>query len=289
MSALPTSGFVLRAFSPRTALILHSPALAHTPALAPAYEPHRVHGIPALLRHLRDAPPSTAVVLDPYDGADHDLSDALADVVRHHPMTPFVAALPFSTPERMADARAVLDWGVSELLDLELESPAPALALRLHAAHARPLKRRVEPRLSRHLSAGTLLLLRRAAEVAADGGSALTMALSLQIRPVTLTAWCTRQGLPRPRRLLTWSRVLLAAALAEDPTRSQAAVARACAYTSDRSLRRAVRSLLGPDSANSPRDRLFAVAVNAFNHELRELREAVRQRERARRMGRNTA
>jgi AraC-like DNA-binding protein len=198
-------------------------------------------------------------------------------------MTPFVAALPFSPAARMADARAVLDWGVSELLDLELERGGAALLLRLRTAHARPLKRRVEPRLSRHVPGTTLTLLRRAAEVATDGGSVLLMAGSLGIRPATLTAWCTRAALPRPGRLLAWGRVLLAAALAEDPARTLAAVARACDYTGDRSLRRAVRTLLGADSAATPRDRLFAVAASAFDHELRALREGQRQRERARR------
>ncbi len=76
-------------------------------------------------------------------------------------------------------------------------------------------------------------------------------------------------------------RVLLAAMLLEDPARTVTGVAQACGYAGDHSLRRAVRELTGGDGAALPRRDALTRATEAFNAELRGLREELRGRRRA--------
>ncbi|HYJ79075.1 MAG TPA: helix-turn-helix domain-containing protein, partial [Longimicrobiaceae bacterium] len=181
----------------------------------------------------------------------------------------------------------LLEWGVSELLDLELEATPEALLPRLRGAHARPLKRRVEKMLSQYVSAYAGTLVRAACEVAVDGGGAPELAGRFGVEPRTIAAWCRREALPAPRRLQAWLRVLLAATLLEEPERSVTNAARCAGYANDHALRRAMRDLAGSDPSTLPRDRLFAAAAERFNAELRDLRELVRERRRAGRAARD--
>ena len=91
------------------------------------------------------------------------------------------------------------------------------------------------------------VVLRRGDQVAIDGttGSVTTEDVTL-VEPVmsdefrTVLRWAERAGLPAPRRMLAWMRILLAAVLLDDPGRTVLSVAHACGYSSDSSLRRAM-------------------------------------------------
>lgn len=171
--------------------------------------------------------------------------------------------------------QAMVIGGVSEFLNLDREDTASLAAARIRSAFARPFKRRIEAELSRHAGVEARTILIAAAEVSVRGGGPKELAAEFSISSKTLAAWCAAHGLPQPRRLFAWIRILLAAHLLEDAGRTRVAVAAACGYSTDRSLRRIIRRFVGPQ----PHQPLFDAAATAFNAELRQCREDLRSAE----------
>ena len=269
----------------RPVLILDSPALRRLDVSEGEYDARVVQGWDALHEAMAGAHPSTIALVDPYvDRRGGGPSPRLREALWKHPSVPVVAALVLRN-ERAEDVATLLEWGVSEVLDLDLEPTPRALAARIRAAHARPLKRRVEAVLSPYVSLPAGDIVRAAADVAVDGGAAPDLAKRFGVEPRTLSAWCARESLPPPRRLQAWLRVLLAATLLEEPARTVANAARSAGYANDHALRRAMRELVGGDPATLPREKTFEAAARAFNDELLAVREKVRERRRARAAG----
>jgi AraC-like DNA-binding protein len=264
----------------RPLLVLDVPALDFARELPPPYDVRPLAGWDALAESMAGAAPSALALVDPYAGAS-GVSPHLRELLARHPSVPVVAAVP-PRPEGTGDVQALLEAGVSEIVDLGLERSVRTLWARLRAAHARPLKRRLEAELP-CTSGAARHLLRAAAEVAVDGGGTAELARRFGAAPRAASAWCAREGLPAPRRLNAWMRVLLAAMLLEEPGRSVLGAARASGYATDHALRRALRTLVSADPATHPRDRLFAPAAARFNAELRACRERARERKKARR------
>lgn len=233
-----------------------------------------------LIAGAREAAPSTVLIVAPFDDPSFpvpnprlpELIAASAGVV------PVLALVPFQGAFTAA-VRTLLDQGVTEIADVHLEASPDAIRPRLQAVHAQPLKRLVEPALSRFASTNTRTLVRAAAEVAVDGGTAVDLAERFRSTERTVSGWCAREALPQPRRLLAWLRLILALSLLESPHRSIAKAARGAGYSFDHSLRRAVRDMLGGDAP--PRERTVSQALDAFAAELRSLREQRRQEKRA--------
>jgi len=250
----------------------------------PAYESfrtYRMRRVPdwdTLHDTLREAHPSTVVLLHPYDEEEPErLSPRVRELTGKFPSIPVAAVLPFDD-ERFTDMRTLAEWKVSELVDREVDLAPAALHLRLRQAHGRPFKHRLEQALPRYVAQQAMTLLYAAIEVAVDGGGAPELAEHFGVEPRTVAGWCARRGLPAPRRLQAWLRVLLAATLLEDPERTVVGVAAACGYANDHALRRAVRELLGDEDAALPREDAFDRLVRAFNTELREVRQLARDR-----------
>jgi AraC-like DNA-binding protein len=217
------------------------------------------------------------VVLDPFVGDGPEIDPRAPELIADCRAVPVVAMVPFRASYHES-VRTLLRAGLADVADAELENTADAIRLRLRAVHAQPLKRRVDGALSRFTSANARTLIVAAAEVVADGGSALDLGAVFASRERTVAGWCEREALPTPRRLLAWLRVLLAALLLEEPRRSVPAAATGAGYASDYALRRALRDMLG--AAAGTRAHSFAWAMDTFNAELRELREAARRRAR---------
>lgn len=187
---------------------------------------------------------------------------------------PSVAVIPAfeARAERVDHLRGMMVAGVSEFLNLQLEDTPVLAAARIRNAFARPFKRRIDAALSGHAGVEARTILTAAAEVAVRGGGATGLAEAFGVRPKTLASWCASHGLPLPRRLLAWLRILLAAHLLGDAGRTRISVAAACGYGTDRSLRRIIQRFVGPRSGEP----LFEAAARAFNGELRECREETR-------------
>lgn len=250
--------------------------------LPPPYDP--VHAVPWDEVHdeLRRAPPGTLVVADPYAGPRAgDAFPRIRELLRRFPSVPVVAVMELCGPDA-ADAAILLEWGVSQVISPRVEGTPAAVASCLAEAHAAPLKRRVEAALSRYVGREARRILRAAAEVAVEGGQAPALAERLGVRPPALTRRCARAGLPPPRHLQAWMRILLAALLLDDPGRTVYAAAYASGYRTERSLRRAITTLLGVDSTTLRREGAFATAAPAFDRVLHAHREAERERRRPR-------
>ncbi|HEU0054729.1 MAG TPA: helix-turn-helix domain-containing protein [Longimicrobium sp.] len=230
---------------------------------------------------LREAAPATVLVANPYAGdRPGEMFPRVHEVLKRFPSLTVAAALELR-PENVADVAMLVDWGVSEVIDLVSECTPRALQARLRQAHARPLKRRLEAALSGHVSGEARNILMAAAEVAVEGGGAPELAALLRLSPRSLTDRCARADLPPPRQVQAWMRILLACALLDDPGRTVYSAAFACGYSTDRSLRRAIATFLAADTTALRREGAFGRAVAAFNDVLRELRERGRERRRA--------
>jgi AraC-like DNA-binding protein len=216
------------------------------------------------------AHPTSVVVLDPYETAEAP-SDAFWRILERFPSVTVIPAFELQS-ERLDQMQAMLTGGVSEFLNLNREDTVTLAAARIKSAFARPFKRRIEAALSRHAGTEARTILLAAAEVCVRGHGPQELAAEFSIRSKTLATWCAAHGLPQPRRLFAWIRILLAAHLLEDTDRTRVTVAAACGYSTDRSLRRIIRRFVGPQ----PRQPLYDAAARAFNAELRQCREDLR-------------
>ena len=213
---------------------------------------------------VRDAAPSGLIVVDPYYGRALGEGPApdLHTVLRAFPSSTIVAA-PLAHPQRFQDLRMLGDWGVSDVIDTA-EDTAETMRLRLDSASGRPLRALLERTVRLNISGRGRAIINTAVEIVAAGGHARDLSRALGISDATLLRWCRRAGIPVPRRLLMWMRLLLAAQLLDDPGQTVLGVALACGYSSDRTLRRACYSALGMGPSDL-RDRgAFKVASAAF-------------------------
>lgn len=253
-------------------LLLDCEALRPLALLAAPFEAQAMDWA-ALAESSRVAAPSTVVVIDPFvDRGSPELDPRVPALLAAARMLPVVALVPFRAEYHSA-VRTLLDWGLTDIADSELENTAEAIRMRLLSVHAQPLKKLVEASLSRFVSGNALNLIRASAEVAVDRGTAVELGHLLGSSERTVAGWCAREGLPPPRRLLAWLRLLLALSLLEDPSRLVLNAAHCAGYT-DHSLRRALRELLGEKAPT--REWALSDGLTAFNEELRELREKAR-------------
>jgi hypothetical protein len=260
----------MRAMALQPVVLLSSPRLSFVRELRGRFRVREVGEWEALAKVLSSEHPTSVVILDPY-GLDDAPCRSFWSILEQFPSVAIVPA--FDAHEKRAEhMRGMVRAGVSEFLNLDREDTPPLAAARIRSALARPFKRRIEAALSRNVSVEARTILIAAAEIAArgEGSQALADAFSVQSR--TLGSWCAAHGLPLPRRILAWFRILLAAHLLEDAGRTKASVAAACGYRTDRSLRRIIQRFLG----SRAREPLFQAAADAFNAELRQCREEVR-------------
>ncbi|HYH82741.1 MAG TPA: helix-turn-helix domain-containing protein [Longimicrobium sp.] len=273
---------------PRTLIVTDTPALRRLPVLPPEYRVRSVEGWGELAAAMDQATPASAVIADPYLGRRTAQGPApeLERLILRRPSVPVVAAMPLRD-ELAGDVATLLEWKVSDVLNLNVQRSPHAVRECLRGVRARPLKREVEPLLTGFASENARSVVRAACEVAVEGGAAPELAAIFQVDPRTVTAWCRREGLPPPRRLLAWTRVLLAAMMLKEEGRSVVNVARGAGYATDHALRRAMRDLVRGDPASMGRADLFAQAVTRFHDEVLALRDRVRERRRDTRTGRS--
>jgi AraC-like DNA-binding protein len=250
---------------PHRLILLHSHRLllAAVEDIAPGrYDVHRVAGweeVPPLA----DAP-TVLLVADPYHGAaGAGPSPALRELLRALPLLPAVVAI---APSRrwLEDLRLLGAWGVEEILDLTSEATPAALRRRLAQAGGRPLRRLLRCGLSASTPPRARLILERAAEVAAEGGGPVHLARALSMHRDSLHRWCVADGLPPPRALFTWMRLLLAAEMLDHSPLPLTRVAIASGYASDGALRAALHRWVGAGTRELRRRGAFAMVSANF-------------------------
>lgn len=262
---------------PRPLLVLHRDPLLRerlrTVAAKQRLDLRLIDGWEELLDAVRVAPASALVVVDPYESSETPGQPTveLASLLNRFPSLTVTAALEVR-PGRLRDVLKLGQWGVVQVIDLEEETTALALAHRLMSARGRPLRSLVEHSLPAYTSASARAILSAASSIVAEGGQGKDLAKTLHITPRTLTRWCRKAGLPPPKRLLAWMRILLAAEFLDDPGRPVSAVALACGYAADSSLRLALRRFTGFTPTELRERGAFASASEAFVRALEEAR-----------------
>jgi AraC-like DNA-binding protein len=267
---------------PRPLLVLHAdPVLLErlrSVATQQRMELRLLDSWEVLLDEVRTAPASAVVVVDPYLHAEEPgrPSIELASLLNRFPSLTVTAALELRAGGA-ADVLRLGQWGVVQVIDLQEETTTIALGYRLVEARGRPLRALVERALPPYTSAAARAILSAAAAIVADGGQGQDLARGLHITPRTLSRWCRKAGLPPPKRLLAWMRILLAAEFLDDPGRSVSAVALSCGYAADSSLRLALRRFTGMNPSELREQGAFAAASTAFLHALAEARAPKRR------------
>jgi len=223
---------------------------------------------------ISDAPPAALLVVDPYAAANGDamqLSPQLRALLWEFPSATVLAAMELRSG-RSHDVRTLGEWGITDIISIGEEDTHEAIARRLRDARGRPLQNLLQRCLPTSVSGRARTLLMEAAEVVSMGGRGRDLARSLHLSERTVLRWSERSGLPPPRRLMAWMRILLAASLLDDPGRTVLSVANACGYSSDSSLRRAMQDFLGTIPTTLRREGAFSRASRLFLEELAEVR-----------------
>ncbi|HEU0301705.1 MAG TPA: helix-turn-helix domain-containing protein [Longimicrobium sp.] len=226
------------------------------------------------------SPPAAILVVDPYEGSGRDdarLSPELRTLLWEFPSATVLAALDIR-PGRSRDLRTLGEWGVTDIISLAEDDTHEAIYRRLRSVEGRSLQTLLERTLPAMLSGRTRMLMMTAAEVVAVGGKGRDLARRLHLSERTVLRWAERAGLPPPRRLLAWMRILMAASLLDDPGRSVLSVAHACGYSSDSSLRRAMQDFLSTGPSALRRQGALPLASRVFLKELEQTRAATRDR-----------
>ena len=228
----------------------------------------------ALRAAISDAPPAALLVVDPYVPGNGDvmqLSPQLRALLWEFPSATVLAAMELR-PGRSHDVRTLGEWGVTDIIAIGEEDTHEAISRRLRGAQGRPLQNLLQRCLPSAMSGRARTLLMAAAEVVSMGGRGRDLARSLHLSERTVLRWSERSGLPPPRRLMAWMRILLASSLLDDPGRTVLSVAFACGYSSDSSLRRAMQDFLGTIPTTLRRQGAFPQASRLFLQELEALK-----------------
>jgi AraC-like DNA-binding protein len=250
-----------------------------------AYEVRSVGSWTELRLEVRRAAAVPVVLVDPYaEARDADgPAPALRSFLRDFTYVPVVAAME-TRPARFRDLRVLGSWGISEIISLDQEPLAEAIGQRLRSVTGRALRNLLRESLPSFLPARAVSIALAAADAATAGGHARYLARSLHVSRRTLSRWCVRAGLPAPRRLLAWMRILLAAEMLDDPRRKVSSVAYTCGYSSDNALRTALHAFLHFTPRALRKAGAFSVASKALLGELTATREQRRKEIEARRL-----
>ena len=101
------------------------------------------------------------------------------------------------------------------------------------------------------------------------------VASALGIYKRTVARWCAAAGVPDARRMFAWIRLLLAADLLDDPTRTIEHVARVSGYSSAASLKSTTKQFIGLSPSELRERGAFEAVVSRARDEFREAREAL--------------
>lgn len=230
-----------------TIYVLHSEAVvsAFGGALRLGFHVQSVRTWGALGLAVRAAPNSIALV-DPFfgstTGGGGEPAQELRDLLAEYASTPFVGVYTID-PKRPQQARQMAALGIAEIIDLGAKLEPASLAHVLESVRSFRMRVVMGRAIPRFVSARALTVLTAVGETVAAGGLTTQLAERLGVTERTLLRWCQKLDLGQPRRLLAWFRLLLAADMLSEGDRSVSAVARACGYSSDPSLRNALKHI----------------------------------------------
>lgn len=218
---------------------------------------------------VQESAPGALVVVDPYMDATYGsaLAPALHAFLLDFPSAAVIAALDIRV-DAFRDIHAMGAWGVADILSLDQDATPESITHLLLSVSGRRLAALLDESLPMAMPGRARSILMMASDVVSRGGHASDLADALQITRRTLLRWCEDAGLPPPRRIMTWMRLLLAAEMLDEPGRTVSSIAFACGYSSDTALRTALNMQLGKAAKELRRAGAFAMAVEAFRKEI---------------------
>jgi AraC-like DNA-binding protein len=193
-------------------------------------------------------------------------------MLAEYPSTSVIAALEVH-PERPEELRTLGKWGVVQVISMQHDDTPVSIAERLRSARGRPLRALLEEVLPPETSGRARAIIEAATDVVIAGEHGRDLAGDLNLSRRTLLRWCQRAGLPAPRRLLAWIRVLLACELLDDPGRTVLSVAQTTGYSSDSGLRRITQKFLNASPSDLRDSGAFQQAAAAFVRAMNEERQ----------------
>lgn len=222
---------------------------------------------------IRSAPASAVAVVDPLEAtaSNPQVSAELLAMLQLYPSVTVIPALE-AGPGAFEVVRRLGAAGAVQIICTDEDTAPISIRRRIEAARGRPLKTLIGGSLDPSTSGAARAILNTTVEVVLDGGGSEQLARNLFITTRTLLRWCRRAGLPAPRRLLLWVRLLLAAEMLDDPGRSISDVALSCGYSSDGGLRNAFRSTVDISPGKLREMGAFDTLSNGFLQALREAR-----------------
>jgi AraC-like DNA-binding protein len=234
--------------APRTLLVMHAdPAFKGRLAQVAEglFDFQVAEDWPSVRKSVQGLPPASVILVDPYMGQEGhgQLAPELHDLLIEHPSATVIAALHFGLGS-YHDVWDLSSWGIAEIVQIDEESTPEALRRVLRAARSQPLRALLVGELPIPLPGRARAIMDAAVETVTEGGHPKDLARSMSLSIATLRRWCESSRLPPPRSLLVWMRVLLAAALLDDPGHTVYSVATACGYSSDQALRRAIKRVV---------------------------------------------
>jgi AraC-like DNA-binding protein len=209
-------------------------------------------------------------------GSERGLSEGLREVSRKHPLVAVVACAQVTEcPMDVLDT--LRKWDVAEILDLEKELSPAGVSRRLDLVKTVWAHRLFSRALPRTLTARGRTILEAVAEVAAGGGYVTELADELGISRGTVTRWSAAAGVPEPRRMFAWTRLLLAADLLECHDHSIETVARLSGFTSAASLKSTSKTFTALSPSELRESGPFETTASLAREEFRAAREAARR------------
>ena len=209
-------------------------------------------------------------------GSETGLAEGIREIAREYPLVAVVACLRVRECDTGILA-ALQSWGVAEILDIEKEMSSVGIARRLDIVRTLWAQRLFRRALPKTLSARGRTLLEALADIAARGGHVSDLGDVLGVYRGTITRWCAAAGIPEPRRSFAWIRLLLAADLLEDQSRSIEAVSKISGFSSAASLKSATRTFTSLTPSELRDAGAFETVARLARSEFRATREAARQ------------
>ncbi|MET0399688.1 MAG: helix-turn-helix domain-containing protein [Longimicrobiaceae bacterium] len=198
----------------------------------------------ALMRVVRNSPPTAVAVVDPYSRCGTRLAPELYSLLACFPFLPVLAALAI-TKARSSEIQTLASWGVADVVAIGHDDTVTALLYRSRQARTRSLHALLHGVVSQDLPERARAILFASARCAADRATVDDVAAQLGVSSRTLLRWCAQASLPPPNEILAALRVLIAAVFLDDPDRSIQSVASGLGYGSEPALRRATLKVIG--------------------------------------------
>lgn len=203
------------------------------------------------------------IVVDPYLDSPAGVSPACVDLLLRFPSAMVLGVL---NPRAgyLQDVLMLGSRGMREVIDVAELASEGLVRQRLGQLRGGLGSRELLGPLEERLTPRGRAIVQAATVVAAEQGGVRELARKLYLSQRSLLRWSHQAGLPPPRELLAWIRILSAAELLDDPGRTMRSVALVSGYSNEDALGAALAKRLGMRTRALQAAGAFQAATTAF-------------------------